>query len=224
VSRPRTKRAPKSCGAIGCSRPHYAKGFCRGHYREALRASKRPGNVEVGKYTHPPKSTPSDQGRWLSFSPESQIREVEIDGQKQRVRVSPQGQPYVYIENEVFRAVDDKGKVTQEFQVPGVVCADCHHHWTDKCGYGCGPVCIRRHPVGWCDSPLHPIFFGKWEPTWPTRKESKPKVVEREYLDHLRFCDGKCEMWSASTTCARCGGPTRKTRMKEDANGDPQRV
>ena len=211
MSRSRTKRARKSCGAMGCSRPHYAKGFCRAHYREAARASKRPGNVDMGHATGTPKSTPSDLGLWLSFWPESQVREIEIDGETRRVRVSPEGQPYVYIQNEIFRVVDDKGKLTQEFQVPGVVCADCHHHWTAKCGPACEPICIRKQPVGWCDSPNHPIFFGKWETTWPTPKKSKPKVVKREYLDHLRYCDGKCEVWSAGETCSRCGGPTRKT-------------
>jgi hypothetical protein len=152
----------------------------------------------MGHATGTPKSTPSDLGLWLSFSEERQVREIEIDGETRRVRISPEGQPYVYIEDEIFRAVDDKGKLTQEFQVPGVVCADCRH----------------KTVVVWCDSPLHPIFFGKWEPTWPTPKKSKPKTDTREYIDHLRFC-GKCEKWTASMTCGTCDGPTRESRKRE---------
>jgi hypothetical protein len=211
MSRSRTKRARKSCGAMGCSRPHYAKGFCRAHYREAARASKRPGNVDMGHATGTPKSTPSDLGLWLSFSggatgSGNRDRRRDPKGPRLPRRTALRLHP-----ERDFSGGRRQGETYSGVQVPGVVCADCHHHWTAKCGPACEPICIRKQPVGWCDSPNHPIFFGKWETTWPTPKKSKPKVVKREYLDHLRYCDGKCEVWSAGETCSRCGGPTRKT-------------
>jgi hypothetical protein len=187
----KTKPA-RTCNTLGCLRPARARGLCSAHYRaERRRGPVAPEKTLVGPSTRPPKIGGSDLHFVNKSGPLSQIAEVEIDGRRVRVRYSEQGQPYIYIDSEIFRAVEG-GKLAQEFQVPGVVCSECRD----------------RTLITWCDSPEHPIFLGKWEPTWSAPKPKAPRAEPpKPDSDVLHFC-GSCERWAARTNCLKCGEPT----------------
>jgi hypothetical protein len=77
------------------------------------------------------------------------------------VRYSDQGTAYVF-QGGVFRAVDEDGTPTDRFQIPGVVCRDCHHYWNRPCiRPSCKPVCVRKRTIEWCDGERHYTFIGQ---------------------------------------------------------------